>query len=125
MESTINLYPQGLLNKSVGAGCAPSELDSTIDLNEDAVLQLKRPLCSFATSWEALHILFELKQLAECRSRAADKLVVLAERKPMPADKFDGLAECESRVTDKSVLADGSRAAGVMNLQTGQEPLAR
>jgi hypothetical protein len=104
------------LNKSVGAGCVPSELDSTINLNVDAVLQLKRPLCSFATSWEALHILFELKQPAECRSRAADKLVVLAERKPRPADKFDGLAERKSRVTDKSVFTDRSRAAGVMEL---------
>ncbi len=116
IESTINPCPQGLSNKSVGAGCAPSELDSTIDLNVDAALQLKRPLCSFAASWEALHILFELKQLAECRSRAADKLVVLAERKPRPADKFDGLSECQSRVADKSVFAGGSRAAGVMEL---------
>ncbi len=73
-------------------------------------------MCSFATSCEALHILFELKQLAECRSRAADKLVVLAERKLRPADKFDGLAERKSRVADKSVFADGSRAAGVMEL---------
>jgi hypothetical protein len=81
----------------------------------DVVLQLlKRPLCSFAARWEALHILLELKQLADCRSRAADKLVVLAERKPRPADKFDGLAERKSRVADKSVFADGSRAAGVM-----------
>ncbi len=103
-------------NKSVGAGCAPSELDSTVKLNVDAVLQLKRPLHSFAASWEALHILFELKQLAECRSKAADKLVVLAERKPRPADKFDGLAEQESRAADKSVFADRSRAAGVMEL---------
>ncbi len=60
--------------------------------------------------------MFELKQFAECRSRAADKLVVLAERKPRPADKFDGLAKCESRVADKSVFADGSRAVGVMEL---------
>ncbi len=103
-------------NKSVGAGCAASELDSTINLNVDAVLQLKRHLCSFAASWETLHILFELKQLAECRSRAADKLVVLAERKPRPADKFDGLAKHKSRVADKSVFADGSRATGVMEL---------
>ncbi len=104
IESTINLCPQGSSNKSVGAGCAPSKLDSTIYSNVDAVLQLKRPVCSFAASWEALHILFELKQLAECRSRAADKLVVLAECKPRPADKFDGLAERESRVADKSVF---------------------
>jgi hypothetical protein len=55
----------------------------------DAVLSLKRPLYSFAASWKALHILFKLKQLAECRSRATDKLVVLAECKPRPADKFD------------------------------------
>ncbi len=116
IESTINPCLQGLLNKSVGAGCAPSELDSTINLNEDAVLQLKKPLCSFAASWEALYILFELKQLAECRSRTADKLVGLAECKPRPADKFDGLAERESRVADKSVFADGSRAAGMMEL---------
>ncbi len=99
-----------------GVNCSPSEIDSTINLNVDAVLQLKRPLCSFAASWEALHILFELKQLAECRSRTADKLMVLAEHKPRPADKFDGLAERESRVADKSVFADGSRAAGVMEL---------
>ncbi len=82
----------------------------------DAVLQLKRPLCSFAASWEALHILFELKQLAECRSRAADKLMVLAERKPRPADKFDGLAERKSKVADKSDFADKSRATGMMEL---------
>jgi hypothetical protein len=60
--------------------------------------------------------MFELKQLAEFRSRVADILVLLAERKPRPADKFDGLAECESRVADKSVFADGSSAAGVMEL---------
>ncbi len=59
-----------------------------------------------------LHILFELKELAECRSRAADKLVVLVERMPRPADKLDGLAERDSRVTDKSGFVDGSRAAG-------------
>jgi hypothetical protein len=52
-----------LPNKSFGAVCAPSELNSTIHLNVDVVLQLKRPLCSFAASWEALHILFELKIL--------------------------------------------------------------
>jgi hypothetical protein len=119
IESTINLCPQGSSNKNVGAGCAPSELDSTINSNVDVVLQLKRPLCSFAASWEALHILFELKQLAECRSRAADKLVVLAECKPRPADKFDGLAECKSRVADKSVFADGSRAADEIELAEG------
>ncbi len=34
-----------------------------------------------------------MKQLVECRSRTADKLVVLAECKPKPAD--------ESRVADK------------------------
>ncbi len=50
IESTINPCPQGLSNKSVGAGCVPSELYSTMNLNVDAVLQLKRPLCSFATS---------------------------------------------------------------------------
>ncbi len=119
IESTINLCPRGLSSKSVGGGCAPSELDSTIKLNVDAVFQLKRPLCSFADSWEALHILFELKQPAECRSRAADKLVVLAERKPRPADKFDGLAEHKSRVADKSVFADGSRAADKIELAEG------
>jgi hypothetical protein len=37
IESTINPCPQGSSNKSVGAGCAPSELDSTINLNADAV----------------------------------------------------------------------------------------
>jgi hypothetical protein len=63
--------------------------------------------------------LLELKQLAECRSRAADKLVVLAERKPRPADKFDGLAERKSRVADKSVFADGSRAADKIELAEG------
>jgi hypothetical protein len=89
-------------------------LNLTINLIVGAVLSLKRSLCSFATSWKVLHILFELKQLAECRSRAADKLVVLAEHKPRPANKFDGLAERESRVADKSVFAYGSRAAGVM-----------
>ncbi len=31
-------------------------LNLTINLNVDTVLSLKRPLCSFATSWEALHI---------------------------------------------------------------------
>jgi hypothetical protein len=87
-------------------------LNLTINLNVDAVLSLKRPLCSFAASWKALHILFESKQLAECRSRAADKLVVLAERKPRPADKLDGLAEHLSKVADKSGFADGSTAAG-------------
>jgi hypothetical protein len=85
---------------------SPSELDSTINLNVDAVMQLKRPLCSFATNRKALHVLFELKQLAECRSRAAGKLVVLAERKPRPADKLDGLAERESGIADKSQFAD-------------------
>ncbi len=40
-------------------------------------------------------------QLVECRSRTADKLVVLAECKPRPADKLDGLAERKSRVADK------------------------
>ncbi len=85
---------------------SPSELDSTINLNVDAVLQLKRHLCSFATGWKALHVLFELKQLAECRSRAADKLVVLAESKPRPADKLDGLAKHESGVADKSGFTD-------------------
>ena len=34
---------------------------------------------------------FDLEQLVECRSRTADKLVVLAECKPKPADKLDGL----------------------------------
>ncbi len=71
-----------------------------------------RSLCSVAASWKALHVLFELKQLSECRSRAADKLVVLVEHKKRPADTLDGLAECESRVADKSGFADGSRAAG-------------
>jgi hypothetical protein len=66
-----------------------------------------------------LHILFELKQLAECRSRAADKLVVLAKRKPKPADKLDGLAECKSRVANKSGFADGSRATGEIELADG------
>ncbi len=80
---------------------------------------LIRCLCSFATGWKALHILFELKPLAECRSRAADKLVVLAERNPRPADKLDGLAECESRVADKSGFADRSRAAGKIELADG------
>jgi hypothetical protein len=68
---------------------------------------------------KALHVLFELKQLAECRSRAADKLVVLAEHKPRPADKLDGLAECKSRVADKSGFADRSRAAGKIELADG------
>ena len=53
-----------------------------------------------------LHILFELKELAECRSRAADKLVVLVERMPRPADKLDGLAERKSKVADKSCWQD-------------------
>ncbi len=47
---------------------------------------------------------FDLKQLVECRSRTADKLVVLAECKPKPADKLDGLIERESRVADKLLL---------------------
>ncbi len=68
---------------------------------------------------EALHFLFELKQLAECRSRAADKVVVLAECNLRPADKLDGLAECESRVADKSGFADRSRAAGKIELADG------
>jgi hypothetical protein len=63
--------------------------------------------------------LFELKQLAECRSRAADKLVVLAERKPRPAEKLDGLAECKSRVADKTGFAGRSRAAGKIELADG------
>ncbi len=75
----------------------------------DAVLQLKRPLCSFATGWNALYVLFELKQLAECKSRAADKLVVLAERKSRVADK-SGFTD-RSRATGKK-LAEGSRASG-------------
>jgi hypothetical protein len=94
-------------------------LNLTINLNVGAVLSLKRPLCSFAASWKALYILFELKQLAECRSRAADKLVVLAQCKPRPADKLDGLAERKSRVTDKSGFADRSRAAGKIELADG------
>ncbi len=76
-----------------------------------------------------------MEQLVECRSRTADKLVVLAECKPRPADKLDGLAEHESRVAGELLvaaidcsakesgsdflswhspreLADGSRAAG-------------
>ncbi len=78
--------------------------------------------------------MFELKQLAECRSRAANKLVVLAECKPMPAEKCDSLAECQSRVADESVFADESRADCMMELTNrsratgllmGQEPLAR
>ena len=69
----------------------------------DAVLQLKRFLCSFAASWEALHILFEVKQLAECRSRNADKLVVLAERKPRPADKLEEFAEHKPRPAGKLI----------------------
>ncbi len=52
-----------------------------------------RCLCSFATGWKALHILFELKQLAEHKPRPADKLVVLAECKPRPADKLEESAE--------------------------------
>ncbi len=91
-------------------------LNLTISLNVGVGLPLKRPFSSFATSWKVLHVLFELKQLAECRSRAADKLVVLAERKPRPADKLDGLAERKSRVADKSGFADGSRAAGKIEL---------
>jgi hypothetical protein len=75
-----------------------------------------RCLGSFATGWKALHVLFELKQLAECRSRAADKLVVLAEHKPRPADKLNGLTEHKSRVADKSGFADRSRAAGKIEL---------
>ncbi len=63
--------------------------------------------------------MFELKQPAECRSRAADKLVVLAEHKPRPAGKLDGLAERESRVADKSGFADGSRADGKIELADG------
>jgi hypothetical protein len=94
-------------------------LNPKINFNVDAVLQLKRPLSSFATGWKALHILFEMKQLAECRSRAAHKLVVLAKRKPKPADKLDCIAERESRVADKSGLADGSRATGVIELTDG------
>jgi hypothetical protein len=93
-------------------------LKLTINQNVFA-FALMRYLCSFATSWKALHVLFELKQLAECRSRAADKLVVFAECKPRPADKLDGLTECESRVTDKSGFADGSRAAGKIELADG------
>ncbi len=42
--------------------------------------------------------------------------MVLAEHKPRPADKVDGLAECKSRVTDKSGFADRSRAAGKIEL---------
>ena len=45
-----------------------------------------------------------MEQLVECRSRTADKLVVLAECKPKPADKLDGLVERESRVADKILL---------------------
>jgi hypothetical protein len=87
----------------------------------NGILLLMRPLCSFATGWKALHVLFELKKLAECRSRAADKLVVLAERKPRPAEKLDGLAERKSRVADKSGFADGSRAAGKIELADGSK----
>jgi hypothetical protein len=94
-------------------------LKLTINQNVYA-FALIRCLCSFATGWKALHALFELKQLAECRSRAAEKLVVLAERKPRPADKLDGLAECKSRVSDKSGFADGSRAAVRLNLLMGK-----
>ena len=84
-----------------------------------------RPLYLLATGWKALPVLFEVKQLAECRSRAADKLVVLAECKPRPADKFDGLVERESIVADKSVSLMGQEPLAGWNLQTGQEPLAR
>jgi hypothetical protein len=91
----------------------------------DVVLQLKRSLFSFATIWKALHVLFDLKQLAECRSRAADKLVVLAERKLRPADKLDGLAGPESRVADKSGFADSSRAACVMELANRSRPAGK
>ncbi len=42
--------------------------------------------------------------------------MVPAECKPRPADKFDGLAEHKPRVAEKSVFADGSRAAGMMEL---------
>ncbi len=92
-------------------------LNPKINLNVDAVLQLKRPLCSFATSWKALHVLFELKQHAECRSRAAEKLVVFAERESRVADK-SGSAD-GSRAASMIELADGSRAAGKVELANG------
>jgi hypothetical protein len=81
-----------------------------------------------------------LKQLVECRSRTADKLVVLAECKPRPADKLEGLAERKSRVADKifyelldaaidcSAKDSGSdfyRGIAHENLLTDQEPLKR
>ncbi len=44
------------------------------------------------------------------------ELFHLAEHKPKPADNLDGLAECESIVPDKSEFADGSRAAGMLEL---------
>ncbi len=65
------------------------------------------------------------------------ELFQLADCKPKPADNLDGLAECKSIVTDKSKFADGSRAAGIIELAdesrvagkvkllTGQEPLAK
>jgi hypothetical protein len=99
-------------------------LNLTINLNVGAVLSLKRPLCSFAASSKALHILFELKQLAECSSSAADKLVVLAERKPKPADKLEEFAERKPRPAGKlMVLAERKpRPAGKLMVLAEHKP---
>ncbi len=71
----------------------------------------------------------KLVVLAECKPRPADKLVVLAECKPRPADKLDGFCSFSfewilliftradrSRAAGNSEFADGSRAAGVVKL---------
>jgi hypothetical protein len=51
--------------------------------------------------------------------------VALAECKPRPAEKLDGLAERESRVINKSGFADRSRAAGKIELADGLRAIGK
>jgi hypothetical protein len=78
--------------------CAPSETETTVNLRS------QQSVCSFATIREALHSLFELKQLAKHKPRPANKLVVLAEHKSRPADKSEESAERKPRPAGKLIV---------------------
>ncbi len=106
-------------------------LKLTINQNVFA-FALIRCFCSFATGWKALHVLFELKQLAECKSRAADMLVVLAECKPrftngsrVAGKVFGELSVAAVGCSAKDSSSDFYHGMAQENLLMGQEPLAR
>ncbi len=75
--------PAGLKSVSISSLAIDMASDNEKLTKCCCILLLMRPLYLLVTGWKALPVLFEVKQLAECRSRAADKLVVLAECKPL------------------------------------------